>query len=153
MSKENKIKIKRAYSLRKLRKNITFMCKGDRYFRSACGRPLDIFFHIYDGITKYIGDAKFYVFYYSDLPVAYVAISRKTKYMNFYVDPNYRSSKFLTAMFQFVESKLGQDFVTGTRKTNDRFIAFAERNKWGVLATDDTYVYFKGRTTKSSKRQ
>jgi hypothetical protein len=139
------LKIKKSYSVSKLRKNILFITKDDFDFRSTCGNPQDMFFYLWDQINGYLKDAVFYNIYIGDIPIAYLCISKRTKQIAFYLDKSYRTSNTLTEMFSFIKSKIGNEFYTGTKKTNTNFIVFAAKNNWLVVEEDDKNIIFKAR--------
>lgn len=138
------IKIKRAWSVSRLRRNILFMVKGDTYFYKTAQPKTDMFFHIWDSITQSVPDYRFYVAYSNDLPIAYVCTSKQTKQFWFYVDVAYRTKQIITELFGFVKRKIGNEFRTGTKKTNEKFIRFAETNGWVVCEEDENKIIFKG---------
>ena len=138
------IKIKKSYSISKLRNNILFITKDDIDFFNAAGCPREIFFHIYDSINKGVRKRTFYNIYVDDKPIAYLCIAKQTKEIFFYVSIPFRKREVLTEMFAFVSRKIGNEFYTGTKKTNTRFVEFAKKNGWCVFMEDEKNVIFKG---------
>lgn len=138
------LKIRRSYSIGKLRKNILFAVKGDTDFARAAGNPQDMFFHIFDSIVQSTIRPRFYNIYVNDLPIGYLCIVKQTKEVFWYIDIQYRTRPTLTAMFEFVKKRIGNEFYTGTKKTNTRFIEFANRNGWAIEKETDKVVIFKG---------
>ena len=119
------------------------MAKGDTHFLGLI-KPENVFFHVWDSITQSVHDHRFYVAYSNYRPIAYVCTSKQTKQFWFYVDVDYRTKQTITELFGFVRKKIGNEFRTGTRKTNRRFIRFAEKNEWVVCEEDENSVIFKG---------
>ena len=136
--------IKKAYSIRKLRRNILWMTNGDNYFNRAAGFPTDMFFHIFDKLTKNNNGFCFYVSYFNDEPAFYLAINKANKYIAFYVNRKYRRKEVLSDLFNFVHNKIGNDFFVGTVKRNDRFIDYAIRQGWTIEMENNNEIIFKG---------
>lgn len=136
-------KIRKSYSISKLRRNILFITKDDFDFKATCGNPQDMFFYLWDQITAYLKDAVFYNVYIGDIPIAYLCISKRTKNVAWYLDKSYRTSNTLTEIFNFIRKKVGSEFYTGTKKANTNFIAFAAKNNWEVVEEDDKSIIFK----------
>lgn len=138
------LKIRKSYSLGKLRNNILKITNGDKEFYEAAGQPWDMFFHIYDNIVAGTKQRTFYNVYVNNQPIAYLCISKQTKEIFFYVSIPFRKREVLTDMFAFVRRKIGNEFYTGTKKTNTRFVEFAKKNGWCVFMEDEKNVIFKG---------
>lgn len=137
------IKIKRSYRLSKLKHNILFATSGDKEFQEAAGHPPNMFSHIYVSIVSGVTDEVFYNIYENHYPNGYIAIAKQTKEVFFYLSPEARTRENITVLFNFVRKHLGSEFYTGTKKTNKRFISFAERNGWVVWLEDESNVIFK----------
>lgn len=137
------IKIKCSYRLSKLKHNILFSTIGDEEFQEAAGYPISMFYHIYDSIVAGVDDAAFYNIYENSLPNGYICIAKQTKEVFFYLSPEARTRENITVLFNFIRKHLGSEFYTGTKKTNKRFISFAERNGWVVWLEDEKNVIFK----------
>jgi len=137
------IKIKCSYRLSKLKHNILFSTIGDEEFQEAAGHPISMFYHIYDSIITGVNDARFYSIYENSLPNGYLCIAKQTKEVFFYLSPEARTRENITVLFNFIRKHLGSEFYTGTKKTNKRFIDFAEKNGWVVWLEDENSVIFK----------
>lgn len=137
------IKLKRSFRLSKLKHNISEATFGDYEFRIAAGHPLDMFAHIYGSIVAGVDDAVFYSIYGNTYPNGYICIAKQTKEVFFYLSPEARTRENITVLFNFVRKHLGSEFYTGTKKTNKRFISFAERNGWVVWLEDENNVIYK----------
>lgn len=118
------------------------MTKGDYYFDELTGFQTDIASYLISRILNNAADGVFYTMYIYDLPAAVISVSSVSKYVWMYVDGLYRTREVIDILFEFLFSK-GSEFVTGTVKQNDRFIDFAERNEWEVLAEDDKEIFYK----------
>jgi len=137
------IKIKRSFLLSKLKHNILFSTSGDEEFQEAAGHPMSMFRHIYDSITDGVDDAIFYSIYENHSPIGYLCLAKQTKEVFFYLSPEARTRENITVLFNFIRKHLGSEFYTGTKKTNKRFISFAERNGWVVWLEDENNVIYK----------
>lgn len=137
------LKIVKSYSKGKLRRNILFITKCDQQFTEAAGYPPDMYYHIYDSIRSFCNKGTFYNVYFIDIPIAYIFIDQLTKQVAFYLDVAYRTRATITELFNFIRSKVGNEFYTGTKKTNQRFIDFANKNGWVVWLEDENNVIFK----------
>lgn len=137
------MKVKRIYSIKRLRFIVNYLIKDDEYFLSLLDDSKDRFFYLFDKAI-YGGGAKFYVFYFNGLPVSCVAVNNKTKDIRFlFVDKSYRTKKTITEIFSFVHKKLGKYFYLGAMKSNERFINFCTKNNWGVYYEDYNNIIFK----------
>ena len=67
----------------------------------------------------------------------------ETKEVFFYLSPEARKRENITVLFNFIRKHLGSEFYTGTKKTNKRFIDFANKNGWVVWLEDENNVIFK----------
>jgi hypothetical protein len=137
------IKIRRSYSINRLRLIINYLIKDDDYFIKLLDNPKDRFFYLFD---KAIcgGGAKFYVFYINELPIACMALSKKTKDIRFFfIDKQYRTKATISEMFNFAHKKLGKYFYLGAHKDNNRFVGFCKKNDWDVYFEDDNSIIFK----------
>ena len=137
------IKIKRSFLLSKLKHNIFFATFGDGEFEDAAGNPRNMFYHIYDSIITGVNDAIFYNIYEDHYPNGYIAIAKQTKEVFFYLSPEARTRENITILFNFIRKHLGSEFYTGTKKTNKRFIDFANKNGWVVWLEDEKNVIYK----------
>ena len=137
------IKIKRSFLLSPLRRNINGATFIDFEFKRAAGYPNDMFEHIYGSIVDGVDDAVFYSIYENTYSSGYIAIAKQTKEVFFYLSPEARTRENITALFNFIRKNLGSEFYTGTKKTNQRFISFADRNGWVVWLEDDNNVIYK----------
>lgn len=136
------IKIKRQYRFKTIRRNIAFVTKGDYFFDELTGFQTDIASYLISRILNNASDGVFYTMYIYGLPAAVISVSRASKYVWMYVDSLYRTRDVLNILFEFLFSK-GGEFITGTVKENDRFIDFAEKNGWEILAEDDKEIFYK----------
>ncbi|MHB8871064.1 MAG: hypothetical protein ACYC5G_01230 [Candidatus Doudnabacteria bacterium] len=137
------IKIKRSFLLSTLKHNISEATFGDYEFRIAAGHPLDMFLHIYDSIVAGVDDAVFYSIYEKSYPIGYICIAKQTKEVFFYLSPEGRTRNNVTTLFDFIRKHLGSEFYTGTKKTNKRFVDFANKNGWVVWLEDERNVIYK----------
>lgn len=137
------IKIKRSYQLSKLKYNILESTGDDKEFWFAAGKPWCMFDHIYKNITTGVNDVIFYNIYENSLPNGYIAIAKQTKEVFFYLSPSVRTKTNVTLLFNFIRRHLGREFYTGTKKTNKRFVDFANKNGWVVWLEDENNVIFK----------
>lgn len=137
------LKIVKSFSKGKLRRNILFITKCDQLFAEAAGHPPDMFYHIYDSIRSFCKKGTFYNVYFIDIPIAYIFIDQPTKQVAFYLDVSYRTRATITELFNFIRSKVGSEFYTGTKKINQRFIDFANKNGWVVWLEDENNVIYK----------
>ena len=137
------MKIKRSYRLSKLKNNILFAVFGDIEFHEAAGWPEHTAKYIYDSITTGVTDAMFYNIYENSSPIGYLCLAKQTKEVFFYLSPEARTRENITVLFNFIRKHLGSEFYTGTKKTNKRFISFAERNGWVVWLEDENNVIYK----------
>ena len=137
------IKIKRSFLLSTLKRNIIKATLRDFEFKYAAGYPKCMFEHIYDSIVTGVNDAVFYSIYESSLPNGYICIAKQTKEVFFYLSPEARTRENITILFDFVRKHLGNEFYTGTKKTNKRFVDFANKNGWVVWLEDENNVIYK----------
>lgn len=137
------IKIKRSFLLSTLKHNISEATFGDYEFRIAAGHPPSMFSHIYVSIVSGVEDEVFYNIYENSSPIGYLCLAKQTKEVFFYLSPEARTRENITVLFNFVRKHLGSEFYTGTKKTNKRFISFAERNGWVVWLEDEKNVIYK----------
>ena len=137
------IKIKRSFLLSTLRRNINGATFCDFEFKAAAWYPHDMFEHIYESIVRGVDDAVFYSIYENTYPNGYICIAKQTKEVFFYLSPEARTRENITVLFNFIRKNLGSEFYTGTKKTNKRFIDFADRNGWVVWLEDENNVIYK----------
>ena len=135
--------IKRSFRLSKLRRNILSATAGDSGFNQAAGSPNDMFEHVYGSIVSGVDDGIFYSIYENHSPIGYICIAKQTKEVFFYLSPEGRTKHNVTMLFNFIRKHLGREFYTGTKKTNQRFIDFANKNGWVVWLEDENNVIFK----------
>jgi len=137
------VKVKRIYSIRRLRLIVNYLIKDDEYFLSLLDDKKDRFFYLFDKAI-YGGGAKFYVFYVNDLPVSCVGLNRKTKTVRFFfIDKSYRRRMTIEFILNFIHRKIGFYFYMGTIIDNKRFIYFCKKNNWDVYYKDDNDIIFK----------
>lgn len=137
------MKIKRSFRLSKLRRNILIATVGDNGFKQAAGDPNDTFEHIYSSIVSGVDDGIFYSIYENYSPIGYICIAKQTKEVFFYLSPEGRTRNNITTLFNFIRKHLGNEFYTGTKKTNKRFVDFANKNGWVVWLEDEKSVIYK----------
>lgn len=137
------IKIKRSFRISELRNNLIYATENDDEFQEAAEYPICMFEHIYGNITTGVTDAVFYSIYENSYPNGYIAIAKQTKEVFFYLSPEARTRENITVLFNFIRKHLGSEFYTGTKKTNKRFISFAERNGWVVWLEDEKNVIYR----------
>jgi len=137
------MKIKRSFRISKLKNNILYAVFGDIVFHEAMGWPEHTAEYIYNSIVSGVDDAKFYSIYENHSPIGYICIAKQTKEVFFYLSPEGRTRHNVTVLFNFIRKHLGNEFYTGTKKTNKRFVDFANKNGWVVWLEDENNVIYK----------